>query len=415
MPNQSSPDAIVKELQTEIKSISRSSRFIDWRESSDFSRRLAYILSSVENSLLPDYAKHSIRILDAFLSQGEKVMNRCDDSNGSIGDEFRYAVTLWGKAWNSLPDFDGNVLAERIWHYLLTNDFGLTDEIIPACTEALQRQGLDELETLVKANQHQVKREYLILHALRDIAILRQSPEALRAVFQLTGHRETPSDQLDIARLLIKCGRHQEAISLLETIDDTSHYGRDSLDLLIELHDLEGYKEAAQKLRWRGFVTRSNLDYYQAYIDHLVSDTDKQQARTDAIAFALNNTNLITSITMLNDLKQPDEAALALRNQYESLDGLHYNSLKKIAKHFIKVDYPLEATLIYRRLAESILQRAQSKYYDYAIGYLKKSKEIGVDVQSWLGYSTTEEYFNLLRNEHARKPAFMKVFSLIDN
>jgi len=126
----------------------RTSRFIDWRESSDFSRRLAYILSSTENNLLPDYAKHAIRILDSFLSQGEKIMNRCDDSNGSIGDEFRYAVTLWGKAWDFLPEFDGKILAERIWHYLLTNDFGLTDEIIPACTEALQRHGLDELETL---------------------------------------------------------------------------------------------------------------------------------------------------------------------------------------------------------------------------------------------------------------------------
>lgn len=84
MPNQSSPDAIVKELQTEIKSISRSSRFIDWRESSDFSRRLAYILSSTENNLLPDYAKHAIRILDSFLSQGEKIMNRCDKLSESI-------------------------------------------------------------------------------------------------------------------------------------------------------------------------------------------------------------------------------------------------------------------------------------------------------------------------------------------
>lgn len=414
MPNNLSPDVVVKELQTDIKSISRSKRFIDWRESSDFSRRLAYILSSVENNLLPDYSSHAIKILDAFMSQGEKVMNRCDDSNGSIGDEFRYAVTLWGKAWAALPDFDGNLLAERIWHYLLTNDFGLTDEIIPACTDALQRHGLDELEALVKANQQQVKREYLILHALRDIAILRQSPEALRAVFQLTGHKETPSDQLDVARLLIKCVRHQEAIALLETIDDTSHYGRDSLDLLIELHELEGNKETAQKLRWRGFVTRNNLDYYQAYIEQLVSEIEKQQSRTDAIAFALNNASLITSITMLNDLKQPDQAALALRNQYDSLDGLHYNSLKKIAKHFMKVGYPLEAILIYRRLAESILERAQSKYYDYAIGYLKKSKEMGAEVQSWLSYSTTDEYFELLRKEHARKPAFMKVFNLID-
>lgn len=410
MSDTASPDAIIKHIKTTIQSIARSKRFIERRESSAFTATLEKILYEIESQLLPNHPKQAIKILDSFLALGECVMNRCDDSNGDIGDAFRYAVVMWGKAWSLLPDFTGHILAESLWKHFENNDYGLLDKMISSAADALKRTGLDELESLVKS-QSGAQVHFRIFHALQDIAVIRQSPEAFLEVFKFTGRQETMSDQLKRARLLIQSSRKQEAISLLESIDDTAHYGRDSLDLLIELYNGEGNVEKAQALRWRGFITRSDLNYYHVYTENLDSASDQKQALNSALEFARNNPQLLTAIQLLNDLGYPDQAACVLREKYEQLNGHFYSTLLQTAENFLITGHLLEVVLIYRRLSESLLERALSKYYHHAIGYLKKEKKLGANVKDWMTYPPTREYFNELAKQHSKKSAFMKEFT----
>lgn len=405
-------DLIVKPVKSEIQSVSRSKRFIDWRESGAFSASLGHILSEIEQQLLQRHPQQAIKLLDSFLALGERVMNRCDDSNGDISGMFREAVDMWGRAWALLPDFNENVFVESIWSYFEANDYGLLDDVIPAATDALKRKGLDELELLVK-NQYRGGDDFKTFHALRDIAVVRQSPEAFLEAFKFTGKKENLSDQIQRARLLIQSDRKPEAIILLESIDDTEHYGRDSLDLLIDLYSDESDIEKAQQSRWRGFITRSELKYFHAYIEHAQSSTDKEKALHSALEFAKNHSHPLTSMGLLHDLGYPDEAARRLRETYEQLNGRFYSGLLTLSKLFLAADYPLEAILIYRRLAEDILFRAQSKYYHHAINYLKKEKKFTNKVLDWKSYPETGIYFADLAALHAKKPAFMKLFSSV--
>lgn len=413
MTNNVSIDATLKLLKYEIQSIARSKRFIDWHESGSFSASLEYIVHEIEQSLLPNHPREAIKILDSFLVLGERVMNRCDDSNGNISAPFREAVVLWGLAWSLLPDFDGQKLAESIWKYFEMNDYGLLDDVIPSSADALKIKGLDELEALVK-NQYQGGDDFKTFHALRDIAVVRQSPEAFFEVFQFTGRKEHVSDQIQRARLLINSNRNIEAITLLESIDDTDHYGYDSLDLLIDLYSAANDVDKAQKLRWRGFMTRSDLKYYHAYIEHAQTLTDKEQAHHDALLFAKSHLHLLTSIDLLHGLGCAEEAACQLRTSYDSLNGRYYPTLLALSKLFLEADFPLEAILIYRRLAEDILSRAQSKYYHHVIGYLKKEKKLMIKVTDWKSYPETGAYFDELARVHAKKPAFMRLFHEIE-
>jgi hypothetical protein len=402
-------DEIIKPLKAEIQSVARSKRFIDWQESGSFSASLGHILYEVERNILPHHPQQAIKILDSFLALGERVMIRCDDSNGDISGSFREAVDMWGRAWSLLPDFNGQTLAESIWKYFEVNDYGLLDEVIPSTADALKRKGLDELEALVK-NKYRGGDDFKTFHALRDIAVVRQSPEAFFEVFKFTGRKEHVSDQIDRARLLIQSNRKSEAITLLESIDDTEHYGRDSLDLLIDLYSDENDIGKAQKLRWRGFMTRSDLKYYHAYIEHAQTSTDKEHARNEALVFAKSHSNPLTAIDLLHGLECAEEAACQLREAYDRLDGRFYPTLLTLSKLFLKANFPLEAILIYRRLAEDILSRAQSKYYHHAINYLKKEKKLTIKVNDWKSHPETEAYFAELASLHAKKPAFMRLF-----
>lgn len=262
-------------------------------------------------------------------------------------------------------------------------------------------------------NQYRGGDDFKTFHALRDIAIVRQSPEAFLEVFKLTGRKEHVSDKIDRAKLLIQSNRKHEAITLLESIDDTEHYGRDSLDLLIDLYSDENNIEKAQQLRWRGFITRSDLKYYHAYIAHAQTSADKDKALNEALAFAKNHSHPLTAIGLLHDLGCPGEAACQLREAYDRLDGRFYPALLTLSKLFLEADFPLESILIYRRLAEDILSRAQSKYYHHAINYLKKEKKITLKVKDWKSYPETSVYYAELAELHAKKPAFMKLFASV--
>lgn len=250
--SQQHKDTLTTTIRDAIKSIARPSRFIDRSDSGAFSHELAQILGEIDNNLLLHYPSDALTALDAFLSLDKKIMNRCDDSNGSISDEFRYAVDLWGRAWNNLPDFDAHTLVKALEKRITSNSYGLFDNIVPAAGAALKKKGLDELEQLMRSHYAQNKELFYAYNTLRDIALLRESPEAFKEVFELGNYKGTVSDQLDLARLLIKAQRTEEAIQLLETIDDTSHYGAPSLDLLIEIYDAVKNISAAQRLRWRG-------------------------------------------------------------------------------------------------------------------------------------------------------------------
>jgi hypothetical protein len=405
-------ELIVKSLKSELQSVARSKRFIDWRESGSFSASLGHILFEIEKQFLQLHPQQAIKLLDSFLALGERVMNRCDDSNGDISGMFREAVDMWGRAWALLPDFNAQVLVESIWKYFKENDYGLLDDVIPAATDALKRKGLDELEALIK-NQYRGSDDFKTFHALHDIAVARQSPEAFLEAFKFTGRKENLSDQVTRAKLLIQSNRKPEASLLLESIDDTEHYGRDSLDLLIDLYSDENDIKKSQQLRWRGFVTRSELKYYHAYIEHAQTSDDKEKALNAALEFAKNHSHPLTAMGLLHELGYPDEAARQLRETYDQLNGRFYSTLLTLSKLFLAADYPLEAILIYRCLAEDILSRAQSKYYHHAISYLKKEKKLTTKVLDWKSYPETGVYFAELAVLQAKKPAFMKLFSSV--
>lgn len=153
------------------------------------------------------------------------------------------------------------------------------------------------------------------------------------------------------------------------------------------------------------------LKYYHAYSEHAQTSADKEKALTAALKFAKNHSNPLIAMGLLHDLGYPDEAARQLRETYDQLNGRFYPTLLSLSKFFLAAGYPLEAILIYRRLAEDLLSRAQSKYYHHAINYLKKEKKLTFKVSDWKSYPETGVYFYDLGGLHAKKPAFMTLFS----
>jgi hypothetical protein len=108
----------------------------------------------------------------------------------------------------------------------------------------------------------------------------------------------------------------------------------------------------------------------------------------------------------LIELGRLDDAEDYLCRYRDQLDGDAYTSLLPLAKALEEGGHPLGATVVYRALLESILRRAQSRYYHHGVRYLKKLDALAPAVVDWRGIIPHAEYKQKLIDAHGRKRSF---------
>lgn len=88
------------------------------------------------------------------------------------------------------------------------------------------------------------------------------------------------------------------------------------------------------------------------------------------------------------------------------LNGDEYYSLLPLAECMEEDSRWLAATVIYRALIESTLQRKVSKYYHHGVRYLCKLDAIAPQITDWQGHGNHTEFLLRLRAVHGRKSSF---------
>ena len=116
----------------------------------------------------------------------------------------------------------------------------------------------------------------------------------------------------------------------------------------------------------------------------------------------------------LLDLGAPDRAsALVLRHQ-ERLSASYYEPLLALANRLEKLRLPLPAVACYRALADQILDQGRSAAYRHAKRYVDRSFALDPSVGDPRGLPSHAEYLTRLRERHARKSSFWKLFEAVE-
>jgi hypothetical protein len=108
----------------------------------------------------------------------------------------------------------------------------------------------------------------------------------------------------------------------------------------------------------------------------------------------------------LVEIEQYDAAETYLIDRAGEIDGDYYDRLLPIAEAMVATTRPLAASVVYRALIESILKKARSKIYHYAVRYLKKLDLLSTQISDWKSVPDHGTYFESLRAKHGRKTSF---------
>jgi hypothetical protein len=138
-------DSVAAEIGKRITALRSARSFIDWQKRRDFVRDLDLQRAMITDRVAPARADLALDLMWRFLNLAEPVINRVDDSNGSVGDVFRSACEDLGAiAVRAKPD--PVALADRMYDALLANDYGVYDGLMPVMLPALGDAGASHLK-----------------------------------------------------------------------------------------------------------------------------------------------------------------------------------------------------------------------------------------------------------------------------
>lgn len=401
------PRENIQRFKDKLSGLKWSQHFIDWRASSGFARELEALLREMSAGVSDPFT--GVELVAAFYETDNGVLGQCDDSSGHVGDVYRYdAKALFVDYASRCPEKDK--IADIILKLNRKDSYGVRDTLIYCAGEFLPepciRRMITALQTLAdgEADEYERRHHLMLIEALarqiKDAKLFEQTRIASWGKLSTAGH-------IDIARVYLESGDVQTAQSWLGKIPEDETYQASERDkLLLEIYRQLGDTKKLTELQYRQFRLYRSTKTLQELLDVIGNDRRDEVISTE-IAQILEKPELRESdAEFLISLGKTDEAEEYLLKRAEQLDGDFYSSMLYLAETMEADKRNLAASLIYRSLLSSILERGYTKAYHHGVRYLKKLDKLAVLINNWREFDTHETYKDQIYQAHGRKRSF---------
>ena len=423
---QSGGDTIAAEIGKRIAALRSARSFIDWQKRRDFVKDLDLQRAMITDRVAQNRADLALDLMWRFMDLAEPVLNRVDDSNGSVGNVFRAACEDLGAiAAKAKPDPVS--LADRVFAAVIANDCGVFDGLVTIMLPAIGDAGAAHLKdrlTLALADRSSKagERDYRALVERSALQALADGQADVDAYIALVPpeERRMPHQGTEIGRRLLAAGRATEALAVLERARPKRSAAKTARDddlfptgfppgdaweeTYIEALEATGKKEEAQRLRWAAFEDRLSADQLRAYLKRL-PDFEDVEAEERAMKHALGFKSFSAALGFFTGWPDQARAAQLVLARASEIDGNLYHLLDPAAR-LIEGKHPLAATLLRRAMIEDTLDGAKSTRYKHAARHLLECQSLAPSIKGFGAFETHEALVSRLRAKHGRKTGF---------
>lgn len=424
---QAGGDTIAALISKRISSLRSARSFVDWQKRRDFVKELDLQRAMIVDRVAPTRADLALDLMWRFMDLAGPVLNRVDDSNGSVGAVFHAGCAdLRTIAVKARPDPAD--LANRVFTALQANEHGAYDGLVSVMLPALGDAGATHLkqrltEALVGQPKQASGRNWCadaIRGALQDIADGQADVDSYIALVPIE-QRTRPGIGVQIGRRLLAAGRAAEALDALEKArpeprasqardyDDDLYlagYGGGTAwdDVYIDALEATGQTEKAQRLRWAAFEERLAFAPLRAYLKRL-SGFEDVEAEERAMTHVLGFRNFSVALDFLREWPDQARAGQLVLRRASEIDGNLYYLLDQTAQ-LIEGRHPLAATLLRRAMIEDTLAGAKATRYKHAARHLLQCASLAPSIKEFGTFEPHETFINRLRTSHSRKTGF---------
>ncbi|WP_303720371.1 DUF6880 family protein [Malonomonas rubra] len=399
---------VEKELKTRLSALKRSRRFVRWVESAGLASELRDLLQQIKD--LVENAQTGCTLLADFYTTDRSVFDRCDDSSGHIGDVYRYdACELFVRYAQRCTDKPW--VAKLVLKTSQKDDYGVRDALVGNAAEYLPEAQLrwliDQYQSLAKEEKDEFPRRHWLYQVESLARQLKDAPLFEQARRAAWGDEPGIAACVDIARVYLECGDEQTALNWLERIPEGESFQQQERDdLLLDIHGRQGNKQQQAEVARRSFSRQRSREGFEHWIS-IVGEDQRNELLNQEVRIILDSPLLsLTDANFLTVMEQWDAAENYLQTHAEQLNGDHYQFLLPLAETFESLARPLSASLLYRALLDSILNRAQTTTYGHGARYLRKLDLLAKTVSDWRNIEPHAVYVEQLRRQHGRKTSF---------
>jgi Family of unknown function (DUF6880) len=431
------PETMAAEVRKRLTQIGRARSFADWSKVRDLAADLEAQRRVIIDKVAKIAAAEALELMWRFMDLAEAVHERCDDSNGVIGDVFRDACRDLGPLTQATKP-DRVALADRVFAALNENGYGQYDHLIETLSPSLGVKGLDhlkarftELSTTPVERPSSEKRKVIgwgtggplyedeikassrkstIRLALMEIADAQGDVDAFIDQYD-EKTRKVPKIAAEIARRLLAASRAEEALRTIEAAEHRRNGWPDIdwEDARIDVLEALGRGDEAQAARWSCFERALSAEHLRAYLKRL-PEFDDVEAETRALDYAERYGSLLQTLAFLVSWPALDRAARVVTKRAAELDGDHYEILAPAADA-LAGKHPLAATLALRAMIDFTLAKARSSRYRHAARHFMECESLAVAIRDFGTFETHTAYAARLKAQHARKSAFWSLIS----
>jgi hypothetical protein len=397
-------EMIAAQMNKRITTLRSARSFIDWQKRADFVRDLDLTRTTIAQRVGQSRPDLALDLMWRFMALAEPVINRVDDSNGTVGGVFRAACEdLGALAAKAKPD--PTVLAGQVFAAVTKNDYGEFDGLVPAIFSALGKPGISALKTRLAAampkraaTDRYDSRDAALRRALQDLADGEGDVDAYIALVP-SKDRTRPDQAAEIGRRLLVAGRAQEAVAALEVATPKKRTTRGDLDdddlhgpgwdgpdsewesVYIDALEAISQVERAQQLRWAAFEERLSVERLRSYLKAL-PDFEDVLAEERAMEHALHFRNFAIALHFFHEWPAHRQAADLVVARHGEINGNLYYLLDPTAR-WLEGAHPLAATLLRRAMIEDTLDGAKSTRYRHAARHLAECQTLVMVIRDY--------------------------------
>lgn len=394
-------------IRTRIAGLKRRKRFVHWGKSRHLAAELDEILCDIETSGLDPVA--GIGLVVSFYETDDSVFSRCDDSSGYVGDVYRCHAPAVFLSFAAKCE-DKARLADLVLDLNRNDDYGVRDSLIHCAARYLPDTEIRRMIASLQDRAGSEPNEWPRMHWLHLVGSLARQVGDARLFEKTrlkTSGRRTTAASIEIADVYLETGDPEAALLWLEGIDPDESFMADERDrLLVEALAQVGRQEDQEAVAWSLFRRSRSKEALGRLLDVLGGDRRDSVLEAEVHSI-LNDEGLSYSdAAFLAEIGRYDAAADYLAAHAGELNGNFYETLLPLAEAMEATGYPVAASVVYRALIESILKKARSKTYHYAVRYLRKLDLLATQVTDWGPVESHEVFFKHLKDRHGRKTSF---------
>ncbi|MBI9096311.1 MAG: hypothetical protein JEY71_15690 [Sphaerochaeta sp.] len=390
-----------------IAALHTLTKYIEYEKADAFADRLTEMLEDLQSGITEPYA--GLELVAEFYETDNEVFEMCDDSDGTIGDVYlTTAKDLFFHYASSCQDIEKVV---TIFLKLASiDDYGarssLMENITDSFAEPILTAILKRLKVL-EATEKEERKKGSYARMIRFIGSQQQEAKLFEDALQGKEVELPTLRMLEVARILLERNDVESALAWIKKIPANNFTNSYAIDeILKEIYARQGDTESLIALHYTNFKSHRTIEDLQELLLVMGQEKRDEVLAEELIQICKNPAFISDDAQFLADVKMIDELEAYMFARVDRLNGGDYYSLPEIAQELGNHGRYLAASMLYRSLLDSMMERAYAKSYHHGVDYLKAMDAFAPLIKDWKSFPSHNAYKVHLLQENKRKTSF---------